>query len=93
MSLDSKMSSKKVGTQKKKKKTTEKKTAVEATTILFGYLHKVRKQVHPNIVISNKAMLVMNSFVTDIFERIATEGKTLLDHVKFRQPFVFGLAG
>jgi hypothetical protein len=37
------------------------------------------KQVHPDIGISNKVMLVMNSFVTDIFERIATEGAHLVD--------------
>jgi histone H2B len=44
-----------------------------------SYIFKVLKQVHPDIGISNKAMLVMNSFVTDIFERIATEGARLVD--------------
>jgi histone H2B len=44
-----------------------------------SYIFKVLKQVHPDIGISNKAMLVMNSFVTDIFERIATEGAHLVD--------------
>jgi hypothetical protein len=39
----------------------------------------VLKQIHPDIGISNKAMLVMNSFVSDIFERIATEGARLVD--------------
>jgi histone H2B len=43
------------------------------------YIFKVLKQVHPDIGISNKAMLVMNSFVTDIFERIAREGAHLVD--------------
>ncbi|KAI5515881.1 protein heterodimerization protein [Trichomonas vaginalis G3] len=38
-----------------------------------SYIFKVLKQVHPDIGISNKAMMVMNSFVTDIFERIAQE--------------------
>jgi histone H2B len=44
-----------------------------------SYIFKVLKQVHPDIGISNKAMLVMNSFVTDIFERIALEGVKLVD--------------
>jgi histone H2B len=44
-----------------------------------SYIFKVLKQVHPDIGISNKAMLVMNSFVTDIFERIAREGSRLVD--------------
>ena len=37
------------------------------------YIYKVLKQVHPDTGISSKAMGIMNSFVNDIFERIATE--------------------
>ena len=37
------------------------------------YIYKVLKQVHPDTGISNKAMSVMNSFINDIFERIAGE--------------------
>jgi hypothetical protein len=37
------------------------------------------KLVHPDLGISNKAMFFMNSFVTDIFERIATKGARLVD--------------
>ncbi|XP_034943554.1 histone H2B-like [Chelonus insularis] len=37
------------------------------------YIYKVLKQVHPDTGISSKAMSIMNSFVNDIFERIATE--------------------
>jgi histone H2B len=36
------------------------------------------KQVHPKIGISKKGMNVMNSFVIDIFEKIAKEGATLV---------------
>lgn len=44
----------------------------------FGrYLHKVLKQVHPDIGISSKAMGIMNSFVNDIFERLAVEASKL----------------
>ncbi|EAA13680.5 AGAP003912-PA, partial [Anopheles gambiae str. PEST] len=35
------------------------------------YIYKVLKQVHPDTGISSKAMSIMNSFVNDIFERIA----------------------
>ena len=37
------------------------------------YIYKVLKQVHPDRGISKKGMAVMNSFVSDIFERIVTE--------------------
>ncbi|GAA5940318.1 hypothetical protein JCM1841_003885 [Sporobolomyces salmonicolor] len=32
-----------------------------------SYIYKVFKQVHPDTGISNKAMLIRNSFVNDIF--------------------------
>ena len=35
------------------------------------------KQVHPDTGISNKAMAILNSFVNDIFERIATEASSM----------------
>ena len=41
------------------------------------YIYKVLKQVHPGTGISSKGMLIMNSFVNDIFERIATQATKL----------------
>ena len=41
------------------------------------YIYKVLKQVHPDTGVSSKAMGIMNSFVNDIFERIANEGSRL----------------
>jgi histone H2B len=41
----------------------------------------VLKQVHPDTGISNKAMAILNSFVNDIFERIATEASSALLHL------------
>ena len=41
------------------------------------YVYKVLKQVHPDAGISSKAMGIMNSFVNDIFERIAGEASRL----------------
>uniref|UniRef100_UPI00398EC65A histone H2B 5-like n=1 Tax=Pristiophorus japonicus TaxID=55135 RepID=UPI00398EC65A len=40
------------------------------------------KQVHPNTGISSKAMGIMNSFVNDIFERIAGEASRLAHYNK-----------
>ena len=40
-------------------------------------IYKVLKQVHPDTGISSKAMSIMNSFVNDIFERIANEASKL----------------
>jgi histone H2B len=39
-------------------------------------METVLKQVHPDTGISNKAMAILNSFVNDIFERIATEASS-----------------
>jgi histone H2B len=36
------------------------------------YIYKVLKQVHPDIGISKKAMNIMNSFIHDTFDRVAT---------------------
>ena len=41
------------------------------------YIYKVLKQVHPEIGISSKSMSIMNSFVNDIFERLANEASKL----------------
>ncbi|XP_067878336.1 histone H2B 7-like [Heterodontus francisci] len=46
------------------------------------YVYKVMKQVHPDTGISSKAMSIMNSFVNDIFERIAREASRLAHYNK-----------
>ena len=46
------------------------------------YIYKVLKQVHPDTGISSKAMSIMNSFVSDIFERIANEASRLAKYNK-----------
>jgi histone H2B len=46
------------------------------------YIHKVLKQVHPDTGISSKAMSIMNSFVNDMFEKIATEAAKLSRYTK-----------
>ncbi|XP_078400870.1 histone H2B-like [Cetorhinus maximus] len=46
------------------------------------YNYKVLKQVPPHTGISSKAMSIMNSFVNDIFERIAGEASCLAHYNK-----------
>lgn len=46
------------------------------------YIYKVLKQVHPDTGVSSKAMSIMNSFVNDIFERIAAEASRLANYNK-----------
>ncbi|XP_031787545.1 UDP-glucuronosyltransferase 2B15-like isoform X1 [Nasonia vitripennis] len=46
------------------------------------YVYKVLKQVHPDTGISSKAMSIMNSFINDIFERIAGEASRLSGYNK-----------
>ncbi|XP_062891472.1 histone H2B 1/2-like isoform X1 [Mobula hypostoma] len=46
------------------------------------YVYKVMKQVQPDTGISSKAMSIMNSFMNDIFERIAGEASRLAHYNK-----------
>ena len=59
---------KKAGDAKKKKSRTESYST---------YIYRVLKQVHPDTGISKKGMSIMNSFINDIFERIALEASKL----------------
>jgi|SRR5215469_5684935 histone H2B len=62
------------GDKKKKRKRRKESYAI--------YIYKVLKQVHPDTGISSKAMSIMNSFVNDIFERIAAEASRLAHYNK-----------
>jgi histone H2B len=46
------------------------------------FIYKVLKQIHPDAGISSKAMSIMNSFVMDLFERLAQEASRLSHHTK-----------
>ena len=69
-----KKTTKKVGEKKGRKKT-------KAETYKI-YIYKVLKQVHPDTGISSKAMSIMNSFINDIFDRIASEASRLARYNK-----------
>uniref|UniRef100_M4DUT2 Histone H2B n=1 Tax=Brassica campestris TaxID=3711 RepID=M4DUT2_BRACM len=64
------------GGDKKKKM---KRKSVETYKI---YIFKVLKQAHPDIGISRKAMGIMNSFINDIFEKLAGEASKLARYNK-----------
>ncbi|MCO5574728.1 hypothetical protein L7F22_028518 [Adiantum nelumboides] len=66
----------KEGGDKKKKK---KAKSIETYKI---YIFKVLKQVHPDTGISSKAMGIMNSFINDIFEKLAQEAARLARYNK-----------
>ena len=46
------------------------------------YIYKVLKQVHPDTGISRRGMSIMNSFINDLFERIAGESGKLVRYNK-----------
>merc|ERR1711935_1043835 len=46
------------------------------------YIYRVLKQVHPEVGISKKSMSIMNSFINDVFERIAGEASRLVRYNK-----------
>ena len=63
------------------KKATGKKHA-KRTESYSSYIYKVLKQVHPNTGISKRGMSVLNSFINDIFEKIAFEASRLSTYHK-----------
>jgi histone H2B len=50
------------------------------------YIFKVLKQVHPQIGVSFKSMGILDSFVNDLFERLAGEASKLAKLQKLRRP-------
>lgn len=74
--IDKKAVKKTVSSGEKKKRSRKRKES------FASYIYKVLKQVHPDTGVSSKAMLIMNSFVNDLFERIAEEASRLAHHNK-----------
>ena len=73
--VDKSSSKKKAAAGSKKRRTTRK----ESYSV---YIYKVLKQVHPDTGVSSKAMSIMNSFVNDVFEKIANEASKLAKYNK-----------
>jgi len=66
----------------KKPASGDKKRSKKRVESYTSYIFKVLKQVHPDTGVSNKAMSIMNSFVNDIFERVADEASRLAAYNK-----------
>ncbi|XP_064475425.1 histone H2B type W-T-like [Ornithodoros turicata] len=74
---------KKAGKAQKNVRATDKKKKKRRRKESFSiYIYKVLKQVYPDTGVSSKAMSIMNSFVNDIFERIAAESSRLAHYNK-----------
>ena len=73
---------KKAGNASKNITKTDKKRKRKRKESYAIYIYKVLKQVHPDTGVSSKAMNIMNSFVNDIFERIAAEASRLAHYNK-----------
>ena len=65
--------------KEKKDKKTKRHTRHETFSV---YIYKVLKQVHQDTGISKKSMAIMNSFINDVFERIALEASKLVRYNK-----------
>eukprot|EP00887_Chlorella_sp_A99_P003554 scaffold7.g3554.t1 len=72
-----KPASKKPAAPKAPKGEGKKKAHKKGTESYKLYLFKVLKQVHPDTGISSKAISILNSFVIDQFEKIATAAAQL----------------
>ena len=46
------------------------------------WIYKVLKQIHPDIGISKQGMLVINSFILDVFDRLAIEASNAVKYTK-----------
>ena len=67
------------GKPAKKAVVVRKKKRVESFAV---YIYRVLKQVHPETGISKRSMSIMNSFIFDIFEKIAGESCKLVRYNK-----------
>merc|ERR1712160_217775 len=61
-------------------KTTKRKA--KRTETFSIYIYRVLKQVHPDTGISKRSMSIMNSFIHDIYEKVAHEASKLVRYNK-----------
>ena len=72
-----KTASKKAAKASSKKTSGDKRRKAKRVETYSSYVYKVLKQVHPETGISKKAMSIMGSFISDIFDRVAAEAGKL----------------
>ena len=74
-----KASGKASASRKKAAKAAPKRKRTETFSV---YIYRVLKQVHPETGISKRSMSIMNSFINDVFEKIASESARLVRYNK-----------
>lgn len=55
-----------------------KKPKKSATSTFSTFIYRVKKQVHPDLGVSKSSMKIIESFITDFFERICRESSLLM---------------
>eukprot|EP00917_Polyrhabdina_sp_WS-2016_P028466 GHVP01060772.1.p1 GENE.GHVP01060772.1~~GHVP01060772.1.p1 ORF type:complete len:152 (+),score=22.33 GHVP01060772.1:31-456(+) len=65
-----------------KSSTPKKSSSKNRNETYTSYIYRVLKQVHPQTGISKKAMMIMNSFVQDTFDRVSGEASKLCQYAK-----------
>merc|ERR1712184_180227 len=69
----------KASSKKAARKAAPKRKRTETFSV---YIYRVLKQVHPETGISKRSMSIMNSFINDVFEKIATESSRFVRYNK-----------
>merc|ERR1711990_456207 len=69
----------KASSKKAARKAAPKRKRTETFSV---YIYSVLKQVHPETGISKRSMSIMNSFINDVFEKIAGESSRLVRYNK-----------
>jgi histone H2B len=68
--------------QKRVAKTAKVAAKRRRTETFSVYIYRVLKQVHPETGISKRSIQILNSFISDIFEKIALESSKLVRYNK-----------
>ena len=66
------------------KKLAQRKPSKKRSEPFSLYIYRVLKRVHPELAISKRSMGIMNSFVSDIFEKLCLESSKLVRKAKKR---------
>lgn len=63
-------------------KTTLEKKPRRGTPNYAAYIHKVLKQVHPDLQVSSKTIMVTNSLVSHVLEKLTVKGIVIAKEAK-----------
>ena len=65
-------------------KSADRKKSKKRSETFSLYIFRVLRQVHPDIGISKRSMSIMNSFISDVFEKVCLEGSKLVRYDRKR---------